>query len=66
MQGNFEISVTKMVLPQKVRNFIEVKAAMTNMALPWNYPSIDKFNDFQAPSLKSIAQHGYYQKSGKS
>ncbi len=55
-----------MVLPQKVRNFIEVKAAMTNMALPWNYPSIDKFNDFQAPSLKSIAQHGYYQKSGKS
>ncbi len=37
-----------MELPQKIRDFIEEKTEMTNMALPWNYPSIDKFNDFQA------------------
>ncbi len=37
-----------MELPQKIRNFIEERTEMTNMALPWNYPSIDKFDDFQA------------------
>jgi hypothetical protein len=37
-----------MELPQKIRNFIEERTEMTNMALPWNYPSIDKFDYFQA------------------
>jgi len=42
------LASTIMKLPQKIRNFIEEKTEMTNMTLPWNYPSIDKFNDFQA------------------
>lgn len=37
-----------MKLPQKIRQFIEEKNIMTAMVLPWNYPSIDKFDDFQA------------------
>lgn len=37
-----------MELPQKIKNFIKEKIEMSNMALPWNYPDIDKFNDFQA------------------
>ncbi|TYR35792.1 SMI1/KNR4 family protein [Sphingobacterium phlebotomi] len=59
-----------MELPQKIRNFIEEKTAMTNMALSWNYPSIDKFNDFQAGyrfnanTLKSLTgQKGEFDKN---
>jgi len=37
-----------MELPREIIDFIEEKTEMENTALPWNYPSIDKFNDFQA------------------
>ena len=37
-----------MELPQEISDFIEEKTEMANTALPWNYPSIDNFNDFQA------------------
>lgn len=37
-----------MELPEKIKNFIQEKTEMTNMTLPWNYPSIDTFDDFQA------------------
>lgn len=43
-----KLVTTIMELPQKIRNFIEEKTELTNMALPWNYPSVDKFDDFQA------------------
>lgn len=42
------LATTSMELPHQIRNFIEEKTEMANMALPLNYPSIDKFNDFQA------------------
>lgn len=41
-------ATTIMELPQKIRSFIEERTEITTMALPWNYPSIDKFDDFQA------------------
>lgn len=42
------LSEIMMELPQKIKNFIEEKIELENMSLPWNYPSADKFNDFQA------------------
>ena len=37
-----------MELPQNLIHFIEEKLEMKNMALPWNYPSLDNFDAFQA------------------
>jgi len=37
-----------MELPYVIKNFIIEKTEMTNACLPWNYPSLDKFNEFQA------------------
>ena len=37
-----------MNLPSQISEFIKGRIEMSNMTLPWNYPNIDKFNDFQA------------------
>ena len=55
-----------MELPQQIENFIEEQIEMDNMTLPWNYPTIEKFDEFQAGyRYNSITKEDLTEKQGE-